>query len=132
MRSIVVAPTKELATQIYDVLRGLLKFHAASAAVLSPLQQDEEDEEKLVQVLKEDWFIRRQREEDLTTEEVIMLRAEQFQVTAEEDILKQLRTKDRKETEVITLLQKRPEETWETEGIVYHKGRIYIPPDPNL
>lgn len=32
VRSIVVAPTKELATQIYDVLKGLLEFHQPSAA----------------------------------------------------------------------------------------------------
>jgi ATP-dependent RNA helicase DDX55/SPB4 len=32
VRSIVVAPTKELATQIYDVLKGLLEFHGPSAA----------------------------------------------------------------------------------------------------
>nr|POE63007.1 atp-dependent rrna helicase spb4 [Quercus suber] len=35
VRSIVLAPTKELATQIYDVLTGLLQFHAPSAAVLA-------------------------------------------------------------------------------------------------
>nr|POE68862.1 atp-dependent rrna helicase spb4 [Quercus suber] len=35
VRSIVLAPTKELATQIYDVLKGLLRFHAPSAAVLA-------------------------------------------------------------------------------------------------
>jgi ATP-dependent RNA helicase DDX55/SPB4 len=36
VRSIVVAPTKELATQIYDVLKGLLEFHGPSAAKLNP------------------------------------------------------------------------------------------------
>lgn len=36
VRSIVVAPTKELATQIYDVLRSLLEFHNPSAAKLKP------------------------------------------------------------------------------------------------
>ena len=44
VRSIVVAPTKELATQIYDVLRGLLEFHPASAAVLNPLKRDEDED----------------------------------------------------------------------------------------
>lgn len=34
VRSLVLAPTKELATQIYEVLKGLLGFHAASAAML--------------------------------------------------------------------------------------------------
>lgn len=35
VRSIVVAPTKELATQIYDVMKGLLEFHQPSAAYLA-------------------------------------------------------------------------------------------------
>jgi ATP-dependent RNA helicase DDX55/SPB4 len=43
VRSIVVAPTKELATQIYDVLRGLLEFHPPSAAKLNPPPTDDED-----------------------------------------------------------------------------------------
>ncbi|KAK4626109.1 ATP-dependent rRNA helicase spb4 [Fulvia fulva] len=48
VRSIVVAPTKELATQIYDVLRGLLDFHPPSSAVLTESSQepvDSDDEE---------------------------------------------------------------------------------------
>ncbi|KAK5126149.1 hypothetical protein LTR85_011505 [Meristemomyces frigidus] len=45
VRSIVVAPTKELATQIYDVLRGLLEFHPPSAAVLNPRKPDEDEED---------------------------------------------------------------------------------------
>ncbi|EME46122.1 helicase-like protein [Dothistroma septosporum NZE10] len=43
VRSIVVAPTKELATQIYDVLRGLLDFHSASSALLSDSSEDPVD-----------------------------------------------------------------------------------------
>lgn len=39
VRSIVVAPTKELATQIFDVLRSLIEFHGPSAAKLSPPNQ---------------------------------------------------------------------------------------------
>jgi ATP-dependent RNA helicase DDX55/SPB4 len=45
VRSIVVAPTKELATQIYDVLRGLLLHHVPSAARLNPPQQAVDDSE---------------------------------------------------------------------------------------
>lgn len=48
VRSIVVAPTKELATQIYEVLKGLLQFHLPSAA-RQALQEavDEDGEEPL-------------------------------------------------------------------------------------
>lgn len=45
VRSIVVAPTKELANQIYDVARSLLEFHAPSASYLKRLSQPEEDSE---------------------------------------------------------------------------------------
>lgn len=45
VRSIVVAPTKELATQIYDVLRSLLEFHPASAARLRPPPPTQSDED---------------------------------------------------------------------------------------
>lgn len=45
VRSIVVAPTKELANQIYDVLVGLLQHHAPSAAKMKPIPLvDDEDE----------------------------------------------------------------------------------------
>lgn len=43
VRSIVVAPTKELAVQIYDVLKALLDFHPASAAYLSWKKAQNED-----------------------------------------------------------------------------------------
>lgn len=45
VRSIVVAPTKELASQIYDVLMGLLNFHPPSAAILKQAAKPEEDSE---------------------------------------------------------------------------------------
>jgi hypothetical protein len=95
---------------------------------------EEEDEDKLVQLLKTDWFIRRQRmeEEETTTEDIILLRAEQFQIRGGEDIIQQIRNSDRREKIVVQQLQNQAEDTWETEGIVYHKGRIYIPPDPAL
>lgn len=45
VRSIVVAPTKELATQIYDVLMGLLNFHQPSASLLKQMNEPEPDSE---------------------------------------------------------------------------------------
>lgn len=42
VRSIVVAPTKELAAQIYDVLKALLEFHEPSSVRLKPQQQADE------------------------------------------------------------------------------------------
>ena len=45
VRSIVVAPTKELASQIHDVLIGLLEFHKPSAAFLKHAAKPEPDSE---------------------------------------------------------------------------------------
>ena len=45
VRSIVVAPTKELASQIYDVCRELLAFHAPSAVILQPSTSDQPDDD---------------------------------------------------------------------------------------
>ena len=42
VRSIIVAPTKELATQIYDVMRSLLEFHSPSSAKLNPVPLPED------------------------------------------------------------------------------------------
>lgn len=48
VRSIVVAPTKELASQIYDVLRSLLEFHEPSAAALNPPPQLDDDDSAMI------------------------------------------------------------------------------------
>ena len=45
VRSIVVAPTKELAVQIYEVLKALLEFHSPSAARSRPPTVDPDDDE---------------------------------------------------------------------------------------
>lgn len=45
VRSIVVAPTKELATQIFDVLKSLLEFHAPSATKLNPPESTSDEAE---------------------------------------------------------------------------------------
>lgn len=44
VRSIVVAPTKELAVQIYDVLKSLLEFHGSSARKLHASDESLDDE----------------------------------------------------------------------------------------
>ena len=46
VRSIIVAPTKELAVQIYEVLQGLLEWHPPSAARLKLAEGGDEDEKK--------------------------------------------------------------------------------------
>ncbi|KAL5049228.1 hypothetical protein BDW71DRAFT_176389 [Aspergillus fruticulosus] len=39
--AVIVSPTRELASQIYNVLTSLLAFHPASAAVITPTETDE-------------------------------------------------------------------------------------------
>lgn len=43
VRSIVLAPTKELAVQIYEVLKGLLEWHAPSAARMKAVRGEDEE-----------------------------------------------------------------------------------------
>ncbi|KAF1845483.1 ATP-dependent rRNA helicase spb4 [Cucurbitaria berberidis CBS 394.84] len=43
--AIIISPTRELATQIHTVLCSLLKFHAASAAMLEPEDEDTDMED---------------------------------------------------------------------------------------
>ncbi|WPH00228.1 Hypothetical protein R9X50_00305100 [Acrodontium crateriforme] len=50
VRSIVVAPTKELAAQIYEVMKGLLEFHAPSAAVMNPKPEVIDDDEEMTDI----------------------------------------------------------------------------------
>lgn len=45
MGAIIISPTRELATQIHTVLCSLLKFHAPSAALLEPEDEDSEMED---------------------------------------------------------------------------------------
>ncbi|KAK5116942.1 hypothetical protein LTR62_006663 [Meristemomyces frigidus] len=55
VRSVVVAPTKELASQIYDVCVGLLRYHAPSAAALAPapVETYADDEEDAMEIQPE-------------------------------------------------------------------------------
>ena len=45
MGAIIISPTRELATQIHTVLSSLLKFHAPSAALLEPEDEDTDMED---------------------------------------------------------------------------------------
>lgn len=48
--AIIISPTRELATQIHQVLLSLLEFHGPSAAALESKKQDQEGEDTLEQV----------------------------------------------------------------------------------
>lgn len=77
VRSIVVAPTKELASQIYEVLKSLVEFHAPSAAKLNPPKPttDEVEDDEMIDSIPPGPYIipqlliggRTKLAEDLTT-----------------------------------------------------------------
>ncbi|KAI4108878.1 MAG: hypothetical protein LQ339_001996 [Xanthoria mediterranea] len=48
--AIVISPTRELATQIYNVLQSLLAFHAPSATALNPPDEDADMEDGVEQI----------------------------------------------------------------------------------
>ncbi|CAO1600508.1 ATP-dependent rRNA helicase spb4 [Xanthoria calcicola] len=48
--AIVISPTRELATQIYNVLQSLLAFHAPSAIALNPPDEDADMEDGVEQI----------------------------------------------------------------------------------
>jgi len=46
--------------------------------------------------------------------------------TEDSDILKEIRNNNTREKEVIQVMNKENSKTWEEEGIIYKKGRIYV------
>ena len=74
---------------------------------------------KDVQLLKDKLWQQR------TTAEVIIMKGDK---TREEDnILNKIRRNTTREKEVIQALEKKDSLTWEEDGVVYMKGRIYVP-----
>ena len=82
------------------------------------------EDNKDVQMLKEELWIRR------TTAEVTMLN--RMTTTDKQEILEEIRRNSTKEQEVIQALEKDNGLSWEEDGIVYMKERIYIPNNKKL
>ena len=82
------------------------------------------EDNKDVQMLKEELWIRR------TTAEVTMLN--RMTTTDKQEILEEIRRNSTKEWEVIQALEKDNGLSWEEDGIVYMKERIYIPNNKKL
>jgi len=79
------------------------------------------DDNKNIKMLKDKLWIRR-----VSTEaEVIVLRGNQ--VVEETILLDKIRRNQTREQEVQKELEKNEGQAWEDNGIVYVKGRIYIP-----
>jgi len=92
-----------------------------------PLRKDQvntKEDNKDVQMLKEELWTRR------TTAEIIILK--RMTKMEDSDILKKIRNNNTREKEVIQVMNKEDSETWEEEGIIYKKGRIYVPNNKKL
>jgi len=77
------------------------------------------EDNKKIQLLKEELWSRR------TTAEITMIGRKK---TAEEcNVIKEIQNNSTREKEVVQALEKQDGLTWEEDGVVYMKGRIYIP-----
>jgi len=77
------------------------------------------EDNKKIQLLKEELWSRR------TTAEITMIGRKK---TAEEcNVIKEIQKNSTREKEVVQALEKQDGLTWEEDGVVYMKGRIYIP-----
>jgi len=82
-------------------------------------QVNMKEDNKDVQLLKEQLWTRK------TTVEITMLRRKM--TVDKSDIVKEIKRNNTKEQEVVQALKKEDGLTWEEDGIVYMKGRVYIP-----
>jgi len=82
------------------------------------------EDNKDIQILKEELWMRR------TIAEVTMLK--RMTTTDKQGILEEIRRNGTKEQEVIQALEKNNRLSWKEDGIVYMKGRIYVPNSKKL
>ena len=87
-------------------------------------QVNTKEDNKDVQMLKEELWTRR-----MTAEVTILKKTTKME---DSDILKEIRNNNTREKEVIQAMNKEDSEIWEEEGIVYKKGRIYVPNNKKL
>ena len=82
-------------------------------------QVNTKEDNKDVQLLKDKLWQQR------TTAEITMIKRRTM--IEESDILKEIKRNTTREKEVIQVLKKEDSLTWEEEGVVYMKGRVYVP-----
>ena len=82
-------------------------------------QVNTKEDNKDVQLLKDKLWQQR------TTAEITMIKRRTM--IKESDILKEIKRNTTREKEVIQVLKKEDSLTWEEEGVVYMKERVYVP-----
>jgi transposase InsO family protein len=116
-----------LKLQDYDfIIRHVPGKTNTKADILSRMMgYDGKDDNRDTIVLKEEMFVRTM---DMKEEwEEILLRAERFEVTADMDIMEDIRRCTSRETEFLKHLKEKPDVAWERDGVAYFQGRIYVP-----
>ena len=95
------------------------KTNTKADILLRKDQVNTKENNKNVQLLKEKLWSRR------ITAKIIMIGRK---MTAEEcEVLKEIRKNNTREKKVVQVLEKQDELTWEENGVVYIKERIYVP-----
>ena len=95
------------------------------ADILSRKDQiNTKEDNKDVQILKKELWMRR-----MIAEIIILKRTTKMEKL---NILKEIRSNNTREKEVNQALEKKDRLTWEEDGIVYIKGRIYVPNNKKL
>ena len=102
----------------------MISLYDISQARQIQRQINMKEDNKDIQILKEELWMRR------TIAEVTMLK--RMTTTDKQGILEEIRRNGTKEQEVIQALEKNNRLSWKEDGIVYMKGRIYVPNSKKL
>ena len=110
-----------LKLQDYDfTLKNIPGKTNMKANILSRKDQvNTKEDNKDVQLLKDKLWQRK------TTAEVVIMK--ENKTREENDILKEIRKNTTRENKVVQALERNNGLTWEEDGVVYMKGRVYIP-----
>ncbi|KAF7762598.1 hypothetical protein Agabi119p4_9191 [Agaricus bisporus var. burnettii] len=119
--------------QEYDfLLRHIPGKTNTKADILSRIiKPDISEDNKNVEMFKDKIFTREFREDVSNYEEMVLLNR-RFEVSADQKILEDIRSSKRRETMVLQEMKKQPEKVWESEGIIFRQGRIYVPEEKEL
>ncbi|KAF7762581.1 hypothetical protein Agabi119p4_9174 [Agaricus bisporus var. burnettii] len=122
-----------LMLQEYDfLLRHIPGKTNTKADILSRIiKPDISEDNKNVEMFKDKIFTREFREDVSNYEEMVLLNR-RFEVSADQKILEDIRSSKRRETMVLQEMKKQPEKVWESEGIIFRQGRIYVPEEKEL
>jgi hypothetical protein len=74
-----------------------------------------------------DRILIRKIQEETTVYEETLIDNRRIEITADAMLLEDIRGCKRRESRVVQEMEKQPKKLWETDGVIYRSGRIYIP-----